>query len=207
MMGASSSAPRSPSEVPVPTDRPSPTSPAAPRPPRPVGDVQSIRERSQILANLSRKADLVTRALNHMPGVQSLPVEGAMYAFPQVYLPQKFVQEAESLGKAADMLYCIKMLEATGEDKLKRVLARMATFHLNFLERYLSPSERAIEDKTPTPCLPKYSASIQTEIVEAHLKGKPAQDKLAMFQNNFRLRPSLRLVVWLEQTVAFEFNF
>ncbi|CAK9086132.1 Probable alanine aminotransferase [Durusdinium trenchii] len=160
------------------------------------------QERSQILANLSRKADLVTRALNHMPGVQSLPVEGAMYAFPQVYLPQKFVQEAESLGKAADMLYCIKMLEATGvivvpgsgfaqrngtwhyritilpeEDKLKRVLARMTTFHLNFLERYLSPSERAIEDKTPTPCLPKYSASIQTEIVEAHLKGKPAQEK------------------------------
>lgn len=42
---------------------------------------------------------------------------------------------------------------------------------------------------------------------KAHLKGKPAQDKLAMFQNNFRLRPSLRLVVWLEQTVAFEFNF
>lgn len=40
---ACTEAPRSPSEVPVPTDRPSPTSPAAPRPPRPVGDVQSIR--------------------------------------------------------------------------------------------------------------------------------------------------------------------
>ena len=120
---------------------------------------------------LKRQADLVTRELNAMPGVQSLPVEGAMYAFPQackqmlalhialqVHLPRKFVEEAEALGKAPDMLYCIKMLEATGvivvpgsgfaqrngtwhyritilpeEEKLKRVLATQSILiHLIF---------------------------------------------------------------------------
>lgn len=159
-------------------------------------------ERRDILANLSRKADLVTWELNEMPGVQSLPVEGAMYAFPQVYLPKKFVEEAENLGKAPDMLYCIKMLEATGvivvpgsgfaqrsgtwhyritilpeEEKLKRVLARMKTFHLNFLEKYLSPGERAVEDKTPTPCTAKYSETLQSEIIKGHLKAKTQQEK------------------------------
>ncbi|CAJ1401677.1 unnamed protein product, partial [Effrenium voratum] len=72
------------------------------------------QERSDVLANLTKKAQLVSRELNAMPGVQSLPIEGAMYAFPQVYLPERFLQEARSAGKAPDMLYCIKMLEATG---------------------------------------------------------------------------------------------
>ncbi|CAE7566774.1 gpt [Symbiodinium pilosum] len=157
-------------------------------------------ERSEILANLSRKAELVTQALNQMPGVQSLPVEGAMYAFPQVYLPERFVKEAEAMGKAADMLYCIKMLEATGvivvpgsgfgqrngtwhyritilpqEDKLSRVLDRMKDFHLQFLKEYLGPGERAIEDKTPTPCRPKYSEKLQEQIIEAHLTAERGQ--------------------------------
>ncbi|CAE7548700.1 gpt [Symbiodinium natans] len=158
------------------------------------------QERSEILANLSRKAELVTQALNEIPGVQSLPAEGAMYAFPQVYLPERFVKESEVLGKAADMLYCIKMLEATGvivvpgsgfgqrngtwhyritilpeEGKLKRVLERMKTFHMQFLKEYLGPEERAIEDKTPTPCQPKYSEQLQKEIIEAHLTAATGQ--------------------------------
>jgi len=158
------------------------------------------QERSEILASLSKKAELVSQALNEMPGIQSLPVEGAMYAFPQVYLPERFVKESEALGKAADMLYCIKMLEATGvivvpgsgfgqrngtwhyritilpeEGKLRRVLDRMKTFHTQFLKEYLGPGERAIEDKTPTPCQAKYSDQIQREIIEEHLAAASAQ--------------------------------
>eukprot|EP00438_Fugacium_kawagutii_P033366 Skav231027 [mRNA] locus=scaffold1869:149039:162168:- [translate_table: standard] len=32
---------------------------------------------------------------------------------------------------------------------------------------YLSPGERAVEDKTPTPCTSKYSENLQSEIIEA----------------------------------------
>lgn len=38
----------------------------------------------------------------------------ALQVAVQVHLPWKFVEEAEALGKAPDMLYCIKMLEAGG---------------------------------------------------------------------------------------------
>jgi len=159
------------------------------------------QERTEILANLSLKAKLVTEALNEIPGVQSLPVEGAMYAFPQVYLPERFLAEAEKLGKAPDMLYCIKMLEATGvivvpgsgfgqrngtwhyritilpqEDKLKRVLERMKSFHMKFLKEYLGPGERVIAEKTPTPCQSKYSESLQQEIIQAHLTASGGQE-------------------------------
>ncbi|CAJ1444241.1 unnamed protein product, partial [Effrenium voratum] len=163
------------------------------------------QERSDVLANLTKKAQLVSRELNAMPGVQSLPIEGAMYAFPQVYLPERFLQEARSAGKAPDMLYCIKMLEATGvivvpgsgfgqrngtwhyritilpeEEKLRRVLDRMKKFHMDFLDKYLSPGERAIEDVTPTPCLPQYPESLHKDVIQAHLKGKLQQEKPVM---------------------------
>mmetsp|Transcript_68988 Transcript_68988/g.122014 ORF Transcript_68988/g.122014 Transcript_68988/m.122014 type:complete len:776 (+) Transcript_68988:44-2371(+) len=162
-------------------------------------------EKDAIMADLKSKALVVTKMLNSIPGVQSLPVEGAMYAFPQVYLPERFIQEAEAEGKAPDMAYCIKMLEATGvivvpgsgfgqipgtwhyritilpeEQKLRRVLERVQRFHAAFLKEYLSPGERVIEDKTPSPCLPKYE-SMEKEVIEAHLKtAKTGQEKPQM---------------------------
>ena len=39
-------------------------------------------------------------------------VAGAMYAFPMVSMPRRFLAEAGALGKDPDLLYCIKMLEA-----------------------------------------------------------------------------------------------
>ena len=44
----------------------------------------------------NQQADLVTRELNSMPGVQSLPVEGAMYAFPQVASEVKAVKAVKA---------------------------------------------------------------------------------------------------------------
>ncbi|OLP89429.1 putative alanine aminotransferase, mitochondrial [Symbiodinium microadriaticum] len=105
------------------------------------------KERSEILASLSKKAELVSQALNEIPGIQSLPVEGAMYAFPQVYLPERFVKESEATG--------VIVVPGSGFGQ------RNGTWHYRITIlpeegklRYLGPGERAIEDKTPTPCLP-----------------------------------------------------
>ena len=40
--------------------------------------------------------------------------DGALYAFPSVVLPPKFISEAEAAGTAADEMYCLKLLENTG---------------------------------------------------------------------------------------------
>jgi glutamate--glyoxylate aminotransferase len=40
--------------------------------------------------------------------------EGAMYSFPQVKLPNAAVAAARQAGKAPDVFYCLKLLEATG---------------------------------------------------------------------------------------------
>lgn len=156
------------------------------------------QEKSHILDDLKRKADLVHRELDAIEGIQCLPVEGALYAFPQVDLPPRFVDEAQKLGKAPDLLYCTRMLEATGvvtvpgsgfgqragtwhyrmttlpdERKLREVLGRMRRFHEDLLYKYLAPGERAAEDRTPTPCLPSYDEAFQIQVIEKHLGRAP----------------------------------
>jgi alanine transaminase len=41
-------------------------------------------------------------------------LSGAMYAFPCVSLPDKFVAEAKTKGVEPDFLYCSQLLEETG---------------------------------------------------------------------------------------------
>ncbi len=37
-----------------------------------------------------------------------------MYSFPQLRLPPKAVEAAKAAGKAPDVFYCLRLLEATG---------------------------------------------------------------------------------------------
>lgn len=37
-----------------------------------------------------------------------------MYSFPQICLPPKAIEAAQRAGKAPDVFYCLKLLEATG---------------------------------------------------------------------------------------------
>lgn len=39
---------------------------------------------------------------------------GAMYSFPQIRLPPRAIETANKLGKAPDVFYCLRLLEATG---------------------------------------------------------------------------------------------
>lgn len=63
---------------------------------------------------LIQKAKLTKEILNSCENISSNPIEGAMYAFPQLILPKKFEAEAESQNLAPDLLYCLELLEQEG---------------------------------------------------------------------------------------------
>ncbi|CAD7950420.1 unnamed protein product [Amoebophrya sp. A120] len=72
------------------------------------------KEKSTTMSQLKRKAKIVHERLNQMQGMNCMPIEGAMYAFPKVDLPEKFCAEAEKMGKQPDTWYCIQLLEQLG---------------------------------------------------------------------------------------------
>ena len=57
-----------------------------------------------MLELLARKAGILERGLNAVPGIRCQPVAGAMYAFPQLTLPPG----------VSDGDYCMALLEETG---------------------------------------------------------------------------------------------
>lgn len=112
------------------------------------------RERREIADGLRRKAAIVERGLNAVPGIQCNPVTGAMYAFPRIELPPG----------VTDSQYCLALLEETGIcvvpgsgfgqapgtwhfrttilpplDRIEAVVKRIADFHVKFLQRHRQP--------------------------------------------------------------------
>eukprot|EP00929_Paragymnodinium_shiwhaense_P111283 TRINITY_DN7907_c0_g1_i1.p1 TRINITY_DN7907_c0_g1~~TRINITY_DN7907_c0_g1_i1.p1 ORF type:complete len:523 (-),score=164.56 TRINITY_DN7907_c0_g1_i1:423-1991(-) len=75
---------------------------------------QYIAERDEIITSLGERASKLAKALNKLDGVTCNPPEGAMYLFPQIYLPKAFVKAAEAAKMVPDTFYCLKLLEATG---------------------------------------------------------------------------------------------
>jgi len=114
-----------------------------------------------VLASLAERAKLVADTLNSIEGITCNTVQGAMYAFPQIHLPQKAIAAAKEAGMAADAFYAFALLEATGiciipgsgfgqrpgtfhfrttilaqKDVIKSMLGRLGDFHVKFLEEY-----------------------------------------------------------------------
>lgn len=132
-------------------------------PPKP-GDISHElfdRERSERVESLKRRARMLSDAFNRLDGVSCQPTEGAMYAFPRINLPAKAVEEAKRLGKQADVLYCLELLNETGlccvpgsgfqqapgtfhfrttilpaEDKFPEIIQKFSTFHQKFMQKY-----------------------------------------------------------------------
>lgn len=73
-----------------------------------------IKEKTAILNDLKRKASLAYQELNNTIGIQCNKLQGALYAFPQLILPEKFIDEAREENVKPDELYCFKLLEETG---------------------------------------------------------------------------------------------
>jgi len=71
-------------------------------------------EKTNLLASLKTRAAIVTAALNKMKNIKSNEVEGAMYAFPSIFLSQKAIEEAKRRKMAPDLFYTMEVLENTG---------------------------------------------------------------------------------------------
>ncbi|PAV84251.1 hypothetical protein WR25_16845 [Diploscapter pachys] len=119
------------------------------------------RERDAVLASLKERAVLVQKAYGSIEGISCNPVQGAMYAFPQIHLPKRAIEKARSLNQEPDFFYAMQLLENTGvcivpgsgfgqkegtyhfrttilpqPALMKEMLDRFGKFHARFLEEY-----------------------------------------------------------------------
>ncbi|KAL8614789.1 hypothetical protein ACOMHN_062832 [Nucella lapillus] len=120
-----------------------------------------ISEKDTVLTQLNEKAKLVTQLFDSIEGITCNEVQGAMYAFPRIFLPPKAVEAAKANGQMPDAFYCFAMLEETGictvpgsgfgekpgthhfritilpkVEELKDVLGHFKDFHLRFMAKY-----------------------------------------------------------------------
>ena len=72
------------------------------------------KERNYILTELKERSILLTEELNKIPGIHCERPQGAMYIFPNVTLPPKFIEEAKKMGKQPDFLWAKHILEGAG---------------------------------------------------------------------------------------------
>jgi len=72
------------------------------------------KEKQATLDLLKKKADLVASTFNSIPGISCNQVTGAMYAFPNIRLPDKAIQAAKEAGQKPDEFYCFRILEEIG---------------------------------------------------------------------------------------------
>lgn len=119
------------------------------------------KEKDTVLGQLAEKAKMVTTTFNDIPGITCNTVQGAMYAFPRIHLPDKAIKAAKENGQAPDAFYCYGLLEETGicvvpgsgfgqvegtyhfrttilppVEKLGEMLARFRDFHMRFMDKY-----------------------------------------------------------------------
>ncbi|PVU90442.1 hypothetical protein BB559_004629 [Furculomyces boomerangus] len=67
-----------------------------------------------IYSSLKLRSQKLCDAFNKQENMSCRPAQGAMYLFPQIVLPSKFVEKCKSEGKEPDQEYSMMMLEATG---------------------------------------------------------------------------------------------
>jgi len=130
------------------------------RPPKPGDDSfeRFAREREATLESLRRRAGIVYKLLNDGDSLSCQLPEGALYAFPRVRLPPRFVAE---FAANPDEAYCVRLLERTGivlvpgsgfgqrdgtfhfrttilppEEDLPHILGRVVDFHRRVMAEY-----------------------------------------------------------------------
>lgn len=71
-------------------------------------------EKDKVLSDLKVKAKLTADGFNSIPGVTCQPVQGAMYSFPQIQMPKKFLDHCAETNQDPDSVYCMDLLEKKG---------------------------------------------------------------------------------------------
>lgn len=132
-------------------------------PPRPGDASHSLfaQERNQVIQSLKRRAKMMTEMFNSLEGVTCQETEGAMYSFPRIELPTRFVEYCSTINKSPDVQYCLELLNETGlscvpgsgfkqrdgtfhfrttilpkEKIFGDILSRFTSFHKGFMRRY-----------------------------------------------------------------------
>ncbi|KAK6731854.1 hypothetical protein RB195_007983 [Necator americanus] len=120
-----------------------------------------LKEKTAVLDSLKQRATLVKEAYGSIEGISCNEVQGAMYAFPRLELPQRAIDKARSLNQTPDFFYAMQLLEATGvcivpgsgfgqkegtyhfrttilpqPELMKEMLNRFKSFHTKFLLEY-----------------------------------------------------------------------
>lgn len=107
-------------------------------------------ERSGILEEMKKRAVILAEGLNRIEGITCNVIEGAMYAFPQVALPQGCTDEEYAMALLEETGICVvpgtgfgqregtahfrtTILPPTG--KIKEVVERLGAFHRAFVAR------------------------------------------------------------------------
>jgi alanine transaminase len=120
-----------------------------------------LKEKTAVLESLKLRAEMVAKTFNSIEGFSCNPVQGAMYAFPQIQLPAKAIEAAKKVGQTPDTFYAFQLLEQTGicivpgsgfgqrpgsfhfrttilpqPEKLKEMLSLFEKFHKEFMAQY-----------------------------------------------------------------------
>merc|ERR1719183_332765 len=142
-------------------------------------------EWNAIFQSLQRRALKMVKAFNSLEGYSCNPASGALYAFPQMVFPKKWLEHCKELGTPADTQYCIEMTDATGitvvpgsgfgqvdgtwhfrttilppEEKMDGINERLAAWHAVFMKTWKSEGEVckvALKSAAPAAEAPKVS--------------------------------------------------
>lgn len=72
------------------------------------------KELETVFGGLKKRSILLAEKLNSIPGLKTNDIEGALYAYPRIFLPEKAIKAAKEKGLAPDALYCVEALEECG---------------------------------------------------------------------------------------------
>ncbi|CAJ0946897.1 unnamed protein product [Ranitomeya imitator] len=120
-----------------------------------------MKEKETLLRNLAEKAKITEKILNQTPGIYCNPIQGALYAFPRIQIPDRAIKLAQDRGQEPDDFFCHLLLEDTGIvlssgnsfgqiagtyhiritllhpiDELRSILQKITQFHMRFLAEY-----------------------------------------------------------------------
>jgi alanine transaminase len=125
-----------------------------------------IEERDREVKSLERRAKQLEKVIAGLPGMTPQPAMGAMYLFPKLDLPKKFLQEVKGAvwrGQKIepDLAWCVRLLEEEGivtlpgsgfgqkegtyhtritflptEENMTEVVERLSGFQTRFMNKY-----------------------------------------------------------------------
>merc|ERR1712176_267877 len=73
-----------------------------------------VAEKKAIFESLKQRSKIAYEGFNDIPGFSCQKAQGAMYCFPSVTLPDKFIDEAKRNDIDPDAMYAISLLNKTG---------------------------------------------------------------------------------------------